>query len=195
MDVKLQKMTFLSVYPKLGDLFDILSANRERLKPWFWWASEKITPNKFRFVLFILLYLANTKRKEIAHNFNPAKLYDESFIVYNEGGKVAGLCGLDNIDTVNKKNAELWGLSFKGNPFGGADCVIEMLEKHGANMNLDSLYAHVKVNNDKSKACLKRNNYAAQEGTKEATVSRKPYRTAPVQVFTKILTKAERGAR
>ena len=68
---------------------------------------------KFRFYAFMALYLANTKRKLLAHKFNPLKQYDEQFFVYDEHGKIGGMVGLDNIDTKNK-NAEMWGLAFKG---------------------------------------------------------------------------------
>ena len=105
------------------------------------------------------------------------------------------MCGLDNIDTTTQKNAELWALTFKGNPFGTADSAIRWVEKYSASIKLDSLYAHVQLSNDKSKECLKRNNYTIQDGTKEVMVSKIPYRTAPVQVFTKILTKVEYNGR
>ena len=46
-----------------------------------------------------------------------------------------------------------------------------------------------------SKECLKRNNYTAQEGTKDVMVSKIPFRIAPVQVFTKTLTRGDYNGR
>ena len=195
MAVKLKKLNFCTVVKNGAEMCGLVESNRTRLSPWFWWTDEKLTPNKFRLYLFVMLYLLDTKCEEIAHKLNPSKMYDEQFIIYNDGGKVAGLCGLDNIDTMGQKNAELWALTFSGNPFGMVDSAIEWIEKYSTSIKLDSLYAHVQLNNDKSKVCLQRNNYVAQEGTKEVMVSKIPYRTAPVQVFTKILTKGEYDGR
>ncbi len=133
--------------------------------------------------MFVILYLLDTKRKKIFHKLNPQKLYDEQFVIYNDDGGVAGLCGLDNIDTATQKNAELWALIFRGNPFGTVDSAIQWIEKYSANIKLDSLYAHVQLSNDKSKECLTRNNYTVQEETKDVMVSKIPFKIAPVQVF------------
>ncbi|MFQ6760388.1 MAG: hypothetical protein ACLRFM_03265 [Alphaproteobacteria bacterium] len=195
MAVKLKKLNFCTVVKNGAEMCDLVESNRTRLSPYFWWTDEKLTPNKLALFMFVILYLMDTKRKKIAHKLNPQKLYDEQFVIYNEKGGVAGLCGLDNIDTMGQKNAELWALTFSGNPFGMVDSAIRWVEKYSASIKLDSLYAHVQLNNDKSKVCLKRNNYVTNKETKEVMVSKIPYRTAPVQVFTKILTKGEYDGR
>lgn len=189
MAVELKKLNLGTVIKSGTEMCDLVISNRARLSPYFWWTNEKLTPNKLALFMFVILYLMDTKRKKIAHKLNPQKLYDEQFVIYNDKGGVAGLCGLDNIDTTIQKNAELWALTFKGNPFGTADSAIQLVEKYSTSINLDSLYAHVQLSNDKSKECFKRNNYTAQEGTKDVMVSKIPFKIAPVQVFIKNLTK------
>lgn len=195
MAVKLKKLNFCTVVKNGTEMCDLVMSNRARLSPYFWWTDEKLTPNKLALFMFVILYFMDIKYKKVVHRLNPQKLYDEQFVIYNEKGGVAGLCGLDNIDIATQKNAELWFLTFKGNPFGTADSAIRWVEKYSASIKLDSLYAHVQLSNDKSKECLKRNNYTIQDETKEVMISKIPYRTAPVQVFTKILTKVEYNGR
>lgn len=195
MAVELKKLNLGTVIKSGTEMCDLVISNRARLSPYFWWTNEKLTPNKLALFMFVILYLMDTKRKKIAHKLNPQKLYDEQFVIYNDQGNVAGLCGLDNIDTTTQKNAELWALTFKGNPFGTADSAIQWVEKYSAHIKLDSLYAHVQLSNDKSKECLKRNNYTAQEGTKDVMVSKIPFKIAPVQVFTKTLIRGDYNGR
>ena len=159
MDINLHKMTFSSVYPQLDEFYNILSENRERLKPWFWWADEKITPNKFRFVLFIILYLCDTKRKEIAHKFNFKKLYDEQFLIYTNN-TFKGMIGLDNIDNT-KNNAELWGWISKGEKTVEiVDTSLKILENYCIeNKNIKSLYAKTQLSNKPVKIAAIRNGF------------------------------------
>ena len=140
MAVKLKKLNFCTVVKNGAEMCDLVMSNRARLSPYFWWTDEKLTPNKLALFMFVILYLMDTKRKKIAHKLNLQKLYDEQFVIYNEKGGVAGLCGLDNIDTMGQKNAELWALTFSGNPFGMVDSAIEWVEKYSASIKLDSLY-------------------------------------------------------
>lgn len=159
MSVELQKMTFSNIYPKLDEFYGVLSANRARLKPWFWWADEKITPNKFRFALFIILYLCDTKRKEILHTLNFEKLYDEQFLIYADN-VFSGMIGLDKIDNV-KSNAELWG--WISNAQKSADIVdesVKIIEDYCINdKQLKSLYAKTQLSNRPVRIAAVRNGY------------------------------------
>lgn len=194
MDIELKKLDFKTVLPRMHEMYRHLEVNRERLAPWFWWASSSVTPNRASFSLFVIAYILSSDVKKIAHKFNPKKLYDEQFVMFADG-KVAGMCGLDNIDIKNNKNAELWFLTFKNNPFGIADTAIKQVEEYSININLNSLYAHVQPDNEKSKKCLSRNNYTVQAETKNALVAKMPDKFAPVYVFDKVLTKGQNNGR
>ena len=188
MSTEIKKLDFLTAMKNGTTAFNLLNSNRARLSQWFWWADEKITPNWYSFYLFLMLYLFETKRKKIEHKIHPIVVFDEQFIIFNDG-KMAGMCGLDNIDTEMHKNAELWLFTFAGNHFGTADSALKLIENYSADMKLNSLYAHVQLQNDKSQECLARNNYAKQEKPENALVSKKPVKIAPVYVFKKILTR------
>ncbi len=159
MSVKLQKMTFSTVYPKLDEFYGVLSANRVRLKPWFWWANEKVTPNKFRFALFIMLYLCETKGKEIAHKFNFKKLYDEQFLIYADD-VFSGMIGLDKIDNV-RNNAELWGwIADAHKPVETVNESVKIIEDYCIkDKKLTSLYAKTQVANRSVRIAAVRNGY------------------------------------
>lgn len=194
MKVQLKGLNFRTVLPRMGEMYRHLEVNRERLAPWFWWAANSVTPNRARFSLFVVAYILSSDAKKLVHKFNPKKLYDEQFVIFVDD-KVAGMCGLDNIDIKNNKNAELWFLTFKNNPFGIADTAIKQVEDYSINIDLNSLYAHVQPDNDKSKKCLSRNNYTAQPETKNALVAKMPDKFAPVYVFNKVLTKGDSNGR
>lgn len=159
MNVNLHKMTFSSVYPKLDEFYNILVENRERLKPWFWWANEKVTPNKMRFALFLTLYLCNTKRKEIVHKFDFKKLYDEQFLIYTDN-TFKGMMGLDNIDNI-KNNAELWGWVSRGEKTVEiVDAGLRILENYCVeNKKLESLYAKTQLSNKPVRIAAIRNGF------------------------------------
>ena len=155
----LSKLTFINMLSRLDDTYSILINNRSRLAPWFWWANDKITPNKFRFGLFLSLYLLDTKRKEISHKFNKSKLYDEQFFVLNDNN-ICGMIGLDNIDETQKK-AEVWGFVAKERTVHGtADLSIKLLENYCLqNKGLKSLYAKTNTKNKSIAMAAQRNHY------------------------------------
>ena len=70
MSVELKKLNFRIFAKNRAQMYDLLDTNRARLAPWFWWATKSITPNKIRFYIFMILYIADTKRKSIAHKIN-----------------------------------------------------------------------------------------------------------------------------
>ena len=159
MDVKLQKMTFSGVYPKLDEFYGILAANRARLKPWFWWADEKFTPNKFRFALFILVYLFDTKHKQITHVLCNKIDYDEQFLIFVDN-KFGGMIGLDNISSLNK-NAEIWYWVEKEYESRGiASQSLKIIEDYSLKeKGINSLYAKIAFDNTRSANMAKRNNF------------------------------------
>ena len=187
MPVQLKKLNFRT-FVKDGDkMYTLLQNNRARLSPWFWWADKKVTPTKFRFYVFMTLYLTDTKRKKIAHKLNPEKLYDEQFFIYNESGKMGGMCGLDNIDIKNAKDAELWYLTFHGNKFGMADMAVSWVEDYSVKMGLNSLYVKIQSTNEKSVNLVERNNYVLVDTQKNVPISRRNPNLADMYTYTKML--------
>ena len=189
MPVQLKKLNFKTFAKSGGEMYALLQDNRTRLSPWFWWADEKVTPTKFRFYVFMTLYLTDTKRKKIAHKFNSSKQYDEQFFIYNESGKMGGMCGLDNIDIKNTKDAELWYLTFKNNKFGMADMALSWIEDYSIGMGLKSLYAKIQSTNDKSIKLAERNNYTLSDTQKNVPISKHNPNIADMYTYTKILTR------
>lgn len=182
-------MNFSTVIPMIDDFYNVLSANRIRLEPWFWWASEKVTPNKFRYALFMVMYILDTKRKEFAHKLNYMKKYDEQFIV-NVDDKFAGIIGIDNIDDVNK-NAELWGwLSHGQRAFVVADESLKILEDYCINKkHLESLYAKTQVSNRAVKIAAQRNGFSLKSVEYGIPVSKRNPKIADIMTWEKQLGK------
>ncbi|MBR5904743.1 MAG: hypothetical protein IKZ49_04415 [Alphaproteobacteria bacterium] len=157
--IEIYKMRLSTILPHINGFYNVLSDNRARLEPWFWWASPKITPNKFKFASFILLYLLDTKRKEIMHKFSKKNLYDEQFMIYYNG-EFYGMMGLDKIDDI-KQNAELWGF------MSGADKTPMVVDESTKiiedycikDKNLKSLYAKTQLSNRPVAIAAVRNGY------------------------------------
>jgi RimJ/RimL family protein N-acetyltransferase len=187
MPIELKQLNFTTFAQSGAEMYSLLEQNRARLAPWFWWASEKITPTKFRFYAFMALYLANTKRKQLAHKFNPLKQYDEQFFVYDEHGKIGGMVGLDNIDTKNK-NAELWGLAFKGQTQTIES--VKILEDYCINtLNLNSIYGRVQSTNRACRLFWEKYGYDKKTLEQNVQVSKHNPNIADMYTYTKILTR------
>ncbi len=189
MPVQLKKLNFKTFVKSGSEMYTLLQNNRTRLSPWFWWADEKVTPTKFRFYVFMTLYLADTKRKKMVHKLNPEKMYDEQFFIYNESGQIGGMCGLDNINIKQNKNAELWYFTFKDNKFGMADMALSWIEDYSIDVGLNSLYAKVQSTNDKSIKLAERNNYTLSDTQKNVPISKRNPNIADMYTYTKILTR------
>ena len=189
MPVQLKKLNFRTFAKSGGEMYTLLENNRTRLSPWFWWADEKVTPTKLRFYVFMTLYLTDTKRKKIAYKFNSSKQYDEQFFIYNESGKIGGMCGLDNIDIKNTKDAELWYLTFQGNKFGMADMAVSWVEDYSIDMGLNSLYAKVQSTNEKSVNLMERNNYVLTDIQKNVRISKHNPNLADMFTYKKQLSR------
>ena len=188
MSVELKKLNF-RIFAKNGaKMYDLLDTNRARLAPWFWWATKSITPNKIRFYIFMTLYIADTKRKSIAHKINQSKQYDEQFYIYNDGA-MAGMIGIDNIDTQNQKNAEIWCLTFHGNPFGMVDSAIRLIENYSIDMGLESLYAKIQSENNASIRCVHRNGFVHTDTNKHVQISKHNLHFADMFIYTKTLSR------
>lgn len=187
MAVELKKLNFRMFAKNKAKMYDLLDVNRARLSPWFWWADEKVTPNKFRFYLFMVLYIADTKRKKIAHKLNPEKLYDEQFVVYNFE-EIGGLCGLDNIDTKNSQNAEMWGLAFKGH--NETIETAKILENYCIDvLGLKSIYGKVQSENKASRFFWARYGYDNRTLEKNVRISKRNPNFADMYTYTKQLIK------
>lgn len=189
MTVQLTKMSFSTIMPKIDEFYNVLSENRARLEPWFWWASNKVTPNKSRFALFIFMYLMDTKRKEILHKLNNKKLYDEQFMIYQDG-VLRGMIGLDNIDNV-KNNAELWGFISNGNKSSLiVDESVKMLEDYCiTDKHLTSLYAKTQLTNKPVAIAGVRNNYKKVKIEKGVRISARNSGIADMVTWEKQLVK------
>ncbi len=189
MNIQLKEMNFFNVVPMIDDFYNVLSTNRARLEPWFWWASSKVTPNKFKYALFMLLYLANTKRRKIAHKFDHKQIYDEQFII-NVDGEFGGIIGMDNIDTVNK-NAELWGWLSKGHKaFIVADESLKILENYCIKeKNLESLYAKTQASNRAVKIAAQRNGFSIKSIEYGIPISKRNPKIADIITWEKQLVR------
>lgn len=188
MPIELKKLNFTTFVKNRGEMYNLLEENRARLAPWFWWANDKITPTKFRFYVFMGLYLTDTKRKQLLHKLNPSKTYDEQFVIYTDGGKIAGMCGLDNIDTTNKKDAELWGLAFKGQTQTIES--VKILEDYCINtLNLNSIYGKVQSMNRACRLFWEKYGYDNKTVEQNVQVSKHNPNIADIYTYTKILTR------
>ena len=134
------------------------------------------------------LYIADTKRKSIAHKINQSKQYDEQFYICNDGA-MAGMIGIDNIDTQNQKNAEIWYLTFRGNPFCMVDSAIRLIENYSIDMGLESLYAKIQSENRASIQCVLRNGFIHTNTNKCARISKHNLRLADMFTYTKQLVR------
>ena len=189
MNIQLKKMKFSTVVPMIDDFYNVLSANRARLEPWFWWASEKVTPNKCRYALFMLLYILDTKRKELAHKLNHTKKYDEQFII-NVDNEFAGIIGMDNIDDMTKK-AELWGWLSRGQQaFVVADKSLKILEDYCINeKHLESLYAKTQTSNRAVRIAARRNGFTLKSVAYGVPVSKRNPKITGIMTWEKQLVK------
>ena len=158
MEINIKKFNLRNSLPIMGEAFRLIDSNRKRLEPWFWWTSAKVTPTKTKSIIFMLLYLLDTKRKEFAHKFNSEKLYDEQFLIFVDD-KFGGMMGLDNIN-ITKRDAELWYfVSSENEGRGIASESIQYLENYSLNENkLNSLYAKVNPENTRSRNLMERKN-------------------------------------
>jgi len=188
MSIELKQLNFRRFIENGAEMYDLLESNRGRLEPWFWWAGRNVTPNKMRFYIFMTLYIADTKRKKIAHTFNPSKSYDEQFFVYNESGKIGGMVGLDNIDTKTNKNAEVWGLAFKGNNETIAS--IKLLEEYCINtLGLNSIYGKVQSQNRASRYFWEKYGYDEKTLEQNVRISKRNPKIADIYTYTKYLVR------
>lgn len=161
MGVKLQKMTLANIYSNLDKSYNILSENRVRLKPWFWWADEKVIPSKAKFAWFVLLYLFDTKHKKLMHALCDNVEYDEQFFILVDD-KFGGMIGLDNINDW-KQNAELWcWVDKKYESKGIAGQAIKIIEDYSLNQKgIKCLYAKIAFDNMHSTYLANSNNFDA----------------------------------
>lgn len=185
--VKLETLNF-KTFAKNGDeMWCLLSSNRARLSPWFWWAGRNVTPNKMRFYIFMALYITDTKRKKIMHKINPTKTYDEQFFVYNEQGKIGGMCGLDNIN-IKTKDAENWGLAFKG--YTETMEAIKLLDNYCIDeLGLTYVYGRVQSTNRASMIFWEKYGYDEKRLEQNVRVSKHNPNTADIYIYRKKLTR------
>ena len=188
MSIELKQLNFRRFVKNGAEMYDLLESNRDRLAPWFWWAGRDVTPNKMRFYIFMTLYIAETKRKKIVHKLNPSKSYDEQFFVYNESGKIGGMVGLDNIDTKINKNAEVWGLAFKGN--NETITSIKLLEDYCINkLDLKSIYGKVQSQNRASRYFWEKYGYDEKTLEQNVRISKRNPKIADIYTYTKYLVR------
>ena len=151
------------------------------MAPWFWWAATNRTPNRFKFYRVIIALLADAEFGKFLHQVNPQNTYDEHFIVYNSQNKIGGLCGLSDIDTTNKKNAEVWGLAFRGNTETVAG--LKLLQDYCINnLHLNSLYARVESTNLASQRFIERNGYDTKQFYEHAKITTSKH--ADIYIYT-----------
>lgn len=158
-EIDFKRFDLISGLSVFNDMFHVIDTERDRLSPWFWWMSKKITPNKIKCIIFMILYLADTKRKEIMHKIDNKNEYDEQFLIMVDG-KFGGMTGLDNINDITKC-AEMWRFVSKENEgIGVGSASIKFLEKYCLeDKKLQKLYAKVNIQNTRSIQCVERNGF------------------------------------
>jgi len=188
MSIMLKKLDFRVFIKNGAELYRLLDTNRNNLTPWFWWAGDRKTSTKFRFCWFMILLLADAKRKEIAHKINSEHLYDEIFCVYNNKGQIGGICGLDDIDITKEKSAEFWGFAFKGNKETIES--VKILENYCVEtLGLKSIYAEVQSDNMPSRLFWKRYGYDNRSLARRVLTSNNRPKFTDIYTYTKYLSR------
>lgn len=162
MKIELKKLDFSLLWRHSHDFYRVLDANRTRLQSYFFWANKKVTPNFSKTILFMIAYVVDTYYKNIKRKIANSA-HDAPFVIMRDNS-VAGMIGLDNINT-NTHDAEVWyWLSAENEGIGIASQSIKKIEEYSLNqLKLQSLYASVVHTNEKSKAMLNRNNYVVED--------------------------------
>ena len=188
-EIDFKKFNLLNALCVMHDAFHVIDTERERLSAWFWWMDKKVTPNMAKCCIFMLLYLADTKRKEIAHKINSANLYDEQFIIMVDG-KFGGMTGLDNINDATK-DAEMWCfVSQENEGLGIGSASVKFLENYSLeNKKLERLYAKVNTNNTRSIKCVQRNGFKLKTIEYGIPTSRRNPKIADIMTWEKQLVK------
>ena len=183
--MELKKLNLVTFTLNCNQLYILLDNNRARLSPWFWWAARDITPNKLRFYWFVVKRLADTRFVKVLHGLDSTISYDQQFIVYNSKNKIGGLCGLDDIDTVNKR-AEVWGLAFRGNT-ETIEAMTELEDYCITNLQLKSIYACVKSTNRASQLFWEKYGYDKRRLDLHVKVSQHNPKYADIYTYTREL--------
>ena len=189
MEINIKKFNLRNSLPIMGEAFCLINSNRKRLEPWFWWTGAKVTPTKTKSIIFMLLYLLDTKRKEFAHKFNSEKLYDEQFLIFVDD-KFGGMIGLDNID-IKKRDAEVWYFVSSDNEgYGIATESIKYISDYSLKHNkLNSIYAKINTQNNRSINLVKKNGFVLDRIEYGVPTSRRIPKIADIMTWTKQLVR------
>jgi len=186
--VVLKRLNLITGLQTMQSAFDVINTERDRLSPWFWWMSKEVTPTKGRFLLFMMLYLADTKRKEMAYKFNPIQLYDEQFMIMVDE-KFCGMIGFDNINNITK-DAEIWYfISQKNENTGVASQSLQYITNYALAHDINRLYAKINTENERSINFVQRNNFALQKIEYGIPISKRNPKIADVMTWEKFLVK------
>lgn len=186
MSIKLQKLSFTTIVRYAHDFYHVLDTNRERLTPYFFWTPRHITPNFTQSLAFMFLNLFQAKIKYIEHKIY-ATTYPEQFVILNQN-KVAGMIGLDKIDPF-LHDAEVWyWVSHPNEGHGVATNALKQIEEHSsATLNLNSLYACVVRDNERSKKMLEHNQYEITDIKYNVPISERNHRIVDMLYYRKKL--------
>ncbi len=170
------------------DFYLVLDNNRERLQPYFFWASKSVTTNFTKSLLFITAYALSTQYKYLLHKIKNSK-YDSPFIILQDN-QVAGMIGLDKINPY-KNDAEVWfWVSNTNEGKGIASSALKQIENYSLDkLNLNSLYACVVRDNEKSKKILNRNEYHITDIKYGVPISQRNPRIVDIVHYRKTLSK------
>ncbi len=157
-NITLEKVKYKNLFERRNEFYQIIDSNRDRLYPWFYWASKFYTGNIFKTLAFFSLYLLNSKADELICKIDKKYFYDEMFFILRDN-KLIGASGLGNIS--KNTEAEVWMYISKDNEDQGiASQSLKMTEKYSYDIkNLKSLYATTMPDNLKAERTLKTNEY------------------------------------
>ena len=188
MKITLQELNFSSMLRHCRDFYNVLDDNRERLQPYFFWAGKQMTANFPKTLLFITGYILSTKYKYAVHKIKNTA-FDIPHIILN-GNKVAGMIGLDKINP-KTQDAEVWyWVSGVNEGKGVASSALKQIENYSIDkLNLNSLYACVVRDNEKSKKTMQRNDYHITDIKYGVPISQRNPRLVDMMHYRKVLSK------
>lgn len=186
MSIKLQKLNITTIARYAHEFYHVLDANRERLTPYFFWASKNTIPDFAQSLAFMVINLMQIRYQYVIHKFFDTP-YHERFVILNQN-KVSGMIGLDKIDPFFQ-DAEVWyWISDQDEGHGVATNALKQVEEYSTNvLNLDSLYACVVRDNEHSKKMLKRNQYEITDIKYGVPISERNHRIVDIVHYRKYL--------
>ena len=155
MSITLEDFSLRKIIPQFREFNSAARENRERLEPYFWWASASKYV-QFKFILVALLIEKFAKHFcDLPHN--------KKFII-RENGEFAGIIGLDGLSQCAPRT-EIW--IFVTREYAGkhiASYALKLAEEYARNKRVNKIYARTKQTNIHAKQLFVSNGYDVSYG-------------------------------